>query len=161
LLPLKELCEKFCCCAETILNDIECQNLKKKKIEIDTNEVFEKFIADSISSTVLGLQTNHSDDNFSETHQIVNYIESDFMNFMGSIKMFVTLLMPKRFFPSALREEVREYFYEKVSREIERRKSNTNTNKKDILQTFIDATPKNEMHDELITAQIFTFFAGG
>lgn len=153
-LPLEALNEKFLCSARTVLNQLECQNLKKKRIVIDTNEMIGKFIADSTLSTVLGLQTNHCD----ETHQIIKYIETDLMNFGESIKIFLTPIIPKRFLPKVLRKEVVEFFDKKVSREIARRRLFGETNNTDVLQAFIDAAPSTSI--EFITAQIFTFFAG-
>lgn len=112
-------------------------------------------------STVLGLQPDHSADKLIKSHQVIKYIEEDFMNFGGSMNMLLNSIMPDRFKRKVLRKDVSDFFYDYVSREITRRKSNSGTSKIDVLQTFIDAAAKNSMSDEFITSQIFTFFAGG
>lgn len=124
-------------------------------------EMFEKFIADSISYTVLGFQRNQNDDELIKTHQTMKYIEADLLNFGDSINMLLTSIKPKRFKKNVLRTEICDFFDAYVSREIAKRKSNNGRSEKNVLQTFIDATSKNSIPDEFITAQVFTFFAGG
>lgn len=150
-LPLHVLTEKFLCCAQNSLKVLENQHKTSDKIVVDADQMFGKFLADSISSSVFGF----TDD---KTHETIKQIETDLMNFDDSIKKYLTSIIPQRFVSKVLRSEINEYFKDKISREITRRKFQYGTNE---VNTFIDAALSVSLNEEFVAAQIFTFFAGG
>lgn len=79
----------------------------KSCVVVNTKEIFEKIVVDSISKT-LGV----NQERIKEVLEKLNLIETDLLSFKGSIKALIHSIVPEAFGTKFLRREVQEVFDE-------------------------------------------------
>lgn len=138
---------------------IEKESFNEKPLVIDTKVVFGRFIAESIGRAVLGDETSEK---ISEIHQIIKFLEIDLTSFGGSMKLLLNSLLPMLFKLKIFRVEVREFFKNNLTQEINRRLlENGKTDPKNLIQMFIEGSKESKLKADAIAEQFLIFFAGG
>lgn len=155
-MQIKKLTESFFNCSKISLIHFKNQNQQKDQIVIERDEIFRKFIANSIAVSIFGFHGSIC----AEVYQIIKLIEEDFSQFEQSIKFTLASIIPNFLSVKVLREEVCRFFNDNISNVVSRQSVN-NTNAQNVLHAFAHEASKHSLHDKFVLSQIFTFFAGG
>lgn len=150
----------------------------KGRIVIDSKNIFSRFTAEAISTTALGIKGNCIKHEKSKVFEIAQHIQEDLFQGKGIMRQLLITDYPRfsKFFNIKIfRKTTLDFFKTFVSDEMNRRKSEKITAGKDVMHLLIEAKNdqlKNEAtktdlnaidweDEELLTAQVFLFFAGG
>lgn len=144
----------FLHCANNVIITIEKQIKNENTLVIDTEEIFGRFIAESIAIAVLGSQLK-SDIEINKIQNVAKQIENNSMSFKTSLKLFAMMLMPSVSF-KLFSDEVQDFFKNVLNQE----DFESNVRSGSILQMLMETESEILEHEEEITAQLFMFLSG-
>lgn len=174
---LKTIYHHLTSCAKDLSEHLEETRSKKGKIVIQTKDLFARYTAEVISTTALGFKGNCIKDPNSEVYQLAVGIQEDLASTAVFLKFLIIPTFPtlsKMLGIQLFRQSTHDFFKRYVTDEMTRRERQGVVGKNDVIQLLIQA--KNDQlkkqasdkklvtnwnDDELMTAQVFIFFAGG
>jgi cytochrome P450 family 6 len=164
-------------CGDNLIQHLKEIHEKNGIVIVDAKNIFSKFTAEAISATTLGFKSNCIRDENNEVFQLALNIHADMNGFSGILKPMLMPFVPNflKHFVRVFRQSTHNFFKKYVADEIARREAEKITTGSDVIQLLIQAKngqlknedeTKNEIvtdwsDDELITAQVFAFFATG
>lgn len=172
-------------CAQDLTEFFDDTLKKNGRIIIESKNIFGRFTAEAISTTALGFKGNCIKNENSKIFELAEHINSDFTGLAGVLKLLLIPIFPsltKFLNLKIFRKSTHKFFKEFVSDEIKRREAKGITSANDVIQLLIQAKNgqlkvdddeglrvktttvrkfTNWNDDELVTAQIFIFFAAG
>lgn len=126
---------------------IVCDYVQKRQkgylLEFETKDVFDRFLAESVASTIFNESNAEKID---EIRQVVRYINEDLTSFKGSVKIMLNSFIPAVFKMKVFRKEVLDFFHKTTLRI---REKTDNNNENDVIE------------DHQLFKHILSLFTGG
>lgn len=142
---MKSIHQQVLCSVNSLVKLLTEESQNQKTFMIDMKETFERFVAETIVKAVLAGAVE-----VSEILGIAKMIESDLTSFKGSLRI---LLMQLKFTTRIFHKRIYEFFDSIVTQQI----SKEITDKETLAQRLLEHSSDRD----LLSSQIFTFFAGG
>jgi cytochrome P450 family 9 len=153
----KKMFELLVDCMEEFIKSIDKKaTLNGGEIEIDTHDTFARVIADSLSTTVLGIKGDSIKNDESEIFKIAKALEKDFSNPKAVLKMMFPEII-SFLGMQVFGKKIHDFFNSKILNEINQRRLGKTT-RSDFIQLLVQC--KNLSEDDLVSQAMVLFLLG-